>query len=93
MIRIVFKPLKAPVVDHEGLYSARFNGREFFKVRARNAAHAEAKLMYLMKRETSGKVLDFDLERQIKEERDDADRNRMRAGDETGSAGNCPPDP
>lgn len=62
MIRIVFKPVKAPVVDHEGLYSARFNGREFFKVRARNASHAEEKIMFLMAHETMGKVIDYNLE-------------------------------
>lgn len=69
MIRIVFKPVKAPVVRREGLYAAVFDGTKLFRVRARNAAHAEAKLMYLMKRETSGKTLDFDLEQQIQEEK------------------------
>lgn len=70
MIRVVFKPVKAPVVSREGLYSARFNGREFFKVRARNAAHAEEKIMFLMAHETMGKVIDYSLE-QFKKENDD----------------------
>ena len=65
------KPVRAPVVAREGLYAALFNGEELFRVRARYARHAEAKLMYLMKRETSGKVLDFDLEQQTKKERED----------------------
>ena len=62
MIRIVMKPLKAPVVAHEGLYAALFDGEEVFRVRARNARHAEEKMMFLVKRETSGKTLDFNLE-------------------------------
>lgn len=75
MIQIVLKPVKAPVVNREGLYDAVFNGRKMFRVRARNARHAERKIMYLMKRETSGKILDFNLERQIEKEKDNADRN------------------
>ena len=63
MIQLVMKPEKAPVVDHEGLYGVYMNGNLLFHVRARNARHAEEKVMFLMKRETSGKVLDFDLER------------------------------
>lgn len=63
MIQLVMKPEKAPVVDHEGLYGVYMNGNLLFRVRARNARHAEEKVMFLMKRETSGKVLDFDLER------------------------------
>ena len=63
MIQLVMKPEKAPVVDHEGLYVVYMNGNLLFRVRARNARHAEEKVMFLMKRETSGKVLDFDLER------------------------------
>lgn len=62
VIRIVFKPVKAPVVSREGLYAALFNGRELFRVRARNAPHAERKLLFLMERETKGKTLDFNLE-------------------------------
>lgn len=63
MIQLVMKPEKAPVVSHEGLYGAYMNGNLLFRVRARNARHAEEKVMFLMKRETSGKVLDFNLER------------------------------
>lgn len=61
MIQLVMKPEKAPVVSHEGLYGVYMNGSLLFRVRARNARHAEEKVMFLMKRETSGKVLDFDL--------------------------------
>ena len=68
MIRIVMKPVKAPVVNHEGLYAAVFNGELVLMVRARNAAHAEDKFMYLMKREASGKVLDFNLESRKEED-------------------------
>ena len=56
------KPEKAPVVSHEGLYGVYMNGSPLFRVRARNARHAEEKVAFLMRRETSGKVLDFDLE-------------------------------
>lgn len=66
MIRVVMKPVKAPVVNREGLYAALFGGKELFRVRARNAAHAERKLMFLMERETRGKTLDFNLEEQLK---------------------------
>ena len=70
MIQLVMKPEKAPVVSHEGLYGVYMNGNLLFRVRARNARHAEEKVMFLMKRETSGKVLDFNLER-LKGEGDD----------------------
>jgi hypothetical protein len=65
------KPVRAPVVAREGLYAALFDGEEVFRVRARNARHAEEKLMFLVKRETSGKTLDFSLE-QIKYEEEEA---------------------
>ena len=65
------KPVKAPVVNREGLYAALFNGRELFRVRARNAAHAEEKIMFLMAHETMGKVIDYSLE-QFKQEKDNA---------------------
>lgn len=70
MIQIVMKPEKAPVVDREGLYAAFMNGNLLLHVRARNARHAEEKLMFLMERETKGKTLDFNLE-QFRQERDD----------------------
>lgn len=64
MIRIVLKPVpKAPVVDREGLYDAVFNGQRMFRVRARNARHAERKIMFLVEHETKNKVIDYDLER------------------------------
>lgn len=64
MIRIVLKPVpKASVVDREGLYDAVFNGRKMFRVRARNARHAEQKLMFLVEHETKNKVIDYDLEK------------------------------
>ena len=64
MICVVMKPEKAPVVNREGLYGAYFNGNLVLHVRARNAKHAEDKLMYLMNREAKGKTLDFNLESQ-----------------------------
>jgi hypothetical protein len=71
MIQIVMKPEKAPVVNHEGLYGAWMNGHLLFHVRAKNAKHAEEKVMFLMEHETMGKVIDFTLE-QFKE---NAERN------------------
>ena len=62
MIQLVMKPEKAPVVNHEGLYSVRMNGEHLMHIRARNAPHAERKLAYCFKRELSGKTLDFNLE-------------------------------
>lgn len=68
MIRIVMKPVKAPVVNHEGLYLAMFDqgpaNEPLLMVRARNAACAEEKFMYLMRREAAGKTLDFNLAEQ-----------------------------
>ena len=62
MIQLVMKPEKAPVVNHEGLYSVRMNGEHLMHIRAKNAQHAEKKLAYCFKRELSGKTLDFNLE-------------------------------
>ena len=62
MIQLVMKPEKAPVVNHEGLYSVRMNGEHLMHIRARNAPHAERKLAYCFRRELSGKTLDFNLE-------------------------------
>lgn len=62
MIQLVMKPEKAPVVNHEGLYSVRMNGEHLMHIRARNAQHAERKLAYCFRRELTGKTLDFDLE-------------------------------
>lgn len=63
MIQLVMKPERAPIVKREGLYGAWMNGHLLFRVRARNARHAEEKVMFLMERETRGKVIDFALER------------------------------
>lgn len=62
MIQLVMKPEKAPVVNHEGLYSVRMNGEHLMHIRAKNAQHAEKKLAYCFKRELSGKTVDFNLE-------------------------------
>lgn len=62
MIRIVMKPLKAPMVAREGLYAALFDGEEVFRVPGVPRPHAEEKVLFLVKRETSGKTLDFNLE-------------------------------
>lgn len=70
MIQLVFRPVKAPVVNREGLYGMYMNGNLLLHVRARNARHAEEKVMFLMEHETMGKVIDFTLE-QFKQEKDD----------------------
>jgi len=62
MLQLVMKPEKAPVVNHEGLYSVRLNGEHLMYVRAKNAQHAEKKLVYCFKRELTGKTLSFNLE-------------------------------
>lgn len=74
------KPLKAPVVAREGLYAALFDGEEVFRVRAMNARHAEEKLMFLVKRETSGKTLDFNLEQAREEEKKNECNGQEREG-------------
>ena len=62
MLSLVFRPEKAPVVRHERLYRAYLNGRALdFFVRARNAALADAKLGFCLRRELKGKTHDFDL--------------------------------
>ena len=72
MIRLVMKPEKAPVVNHEGLYGMYINGNLLLHVRARNARHAEEKVMFLMERETKGKTLDFSLE-QVGKDREEGE--------------------
>lgn len=62
MIRIVMRPQKAPVVVKEGLYLAEANGVPLCTIRARNAPHAEQKLMFLFARELPGKNISFNLE-------------------------------
>lgn len=80
MIQIVFRPAKAPVVHHEGLYGAWMNGNLLFRVRARNARHAEEKVKFLMEHETMGKVIDFTLE-QFKKENENGKETKDTPGD------------
>jgi len=87
MICVVMKPEKAPVVNHENLYGAWFNGSLLLRVRARNAKHAEEKFMYLMERETKGKTLDFNLEQQKETAHEACDRACRETGDERPRAG------
>lgn len=63
MIQIVFKPEKAPVVRGESLYRAVFNQKDtVFTVRAKNAAHAELKVLEAFKFNLTGKTIDYDVE-------------------------------
>lgn len=62
MIRIVMRPQKAPVVAKEGLYLVEANGVPLCTIRARNAPHAEQKLMFLFGRELPGKNISFNIE-------------------------------
>lgn len=78
MIRITMKPVKAPMVRHEGLYVATFNDADIgLRIRARKASHAEEKLMEVFKKSVRDKsdesgfmVIDFNLEK-YKGEKDD----------------------
>ena len=72
MIQIVMKPDKAPVVNHEGLYIALFNGRDIgLRVRGLRASHAEAKLVETLEESVRAKkdpvngtfTIDFNLEK------------------------------
>lgn len=67
MITMKFVPSKdkEPEVKGERIYDAFVSGRSGYeklglKVRARNAAHAEEKLLFCFKLELKGKLLDFD---------------------------------
>ena len=80
MIQIVMKPERAPIVKREGLYAAYMNGNLLLHVRARNAKHAEEKVMFLMEHETKGKVIDFTLE-QFRQEKDDGEETKDAPGD------------
>lgn len=89
MIQIVMKPEKAPVVNHEGLYSVRLNGEHLMYVRAKNALHAEKKLIYCFKRELTGKTLSFNLEAFteggiLEDEANEHNGNETGAGDQVG---------
>lgn len=73
MIQIVMKPDKAPVVNHESLYVALFNGRDLgLRVRALRASHAETKLMETLEKSINDRkdngvfTIDFDLEEWLK---------------------------
>lgn len=66
MIGIVMRPVQAPVVDYEHLYVATVGKIELCKVRAKNAQHAEKKLMECFLKDLPGKVIDFNLEKYLK---------------------------
>lgn len=70
MITIVMRPVKdAKTVNYEGLYSAELGGAELCRVRAKNARHAEEKLVETLKFNVpAGTVIDYNLEK-FKEER------------------------
>lgn len=78
MIGIVMRPVEAPVVKHERLYQATVGKIGLCLVRARNAPHAERKLMECFKNELVGTTISYDLEKyleQRKQEKEDEDRN------------------
>lgn len=79
MIRMVMRPQKAPVVKGEGLYLAEANGKPLCLVRARNAPHAERKLMFCFRRELPGRTLDFRLEDYVNEEPDETEKGEADA--------------
>lgn len=66
MIVFKFSPAKAPVVSGESLYETFVStdrssyGPLGLKVRAKNAADAERKVLFCFRRELEGKTLDFD---------------------------------
>lgn len=63
MIQIVMKPERAGVVRGESLYRAVFNQKDtVFTVRAKNAAHAELKVLEAFKFDLTGKTIDYDVE-------------------------------
>ena len=77
MIQIVMKPMKAPVVNHEGLYVALFNNRDIgIRVRALRASHAEDKLMETFEKSVDDKkqngffTIDFNLEEWLEKKKD-----------------------
>ena len=72
MIQIVMKPEKAPIVGGESLYRAVFNQKDtVFKVRAKNAAHAELKVLEAFKFNLTGKTIDYDVESWLQSEREE----------------------
>lgn len=71
MIQIVFKPERAPVVRGESLYRAVFNQKDtVFTVRAKNAAHAELKVLEAFKFNLTGKTIDYDVESWLQSKRE-----------------------
>lgn len=66
MIQLLAKPVQAPRVNGEGLYSVLIKvGKEEYKklldVRAKTGAQAEEKLAFCFNHELQGKTLDFDV--------------------------------
>lgn len=68
MIGIVMRPVDAPTVKHEKLYRATVGTIELCLVRAKNAQHAERKLMECFKHELTDKTIDYNLEAWLKEQ-------------------------
>jgi FKBP-type peptidyl-prolyl cis-trans isomerase 2 len=67
MIQLLAKPIQAPRVNGEGLYSVLMKvGKEEYKsllnVRAKTGAQAEEKLAFCFNHELQGKTLSFDIE-------------------------------
>ena len=63
MIRIVMKPDKAPIVNHEGLYRAVFNCEDLgLRVRSKNVREAERKTMVVFRHELACKLINFKAE-------------------------------
>ena len=84
MIQIVFKPERAPVVRGESLYRAVFNQKDtVFKVRAKNAAHAELKVLEAFKFNLTGKTIDYDVESWLQSKRENDTLPMSSEGDDT----------
>lgn len=67
MIQLLAKPLQAPRVNGEGLYSillkvGKDDYRSLLNVRAKTGAQAEEKLAFCFDHELQGKTLSFDIE-------------------------------
>lgn len=67
MIQLLAKPMKAPIINREGLYTILMkvgNGeyKELLSVRARTGAHAEEKLAFCFRHELTGKIINFNME-------------------------------
>lgn len=71
MIQIVMKPEPAPTVRGESLYRAVFNQKDaIFTVRAKNAAHAELKVLEAFKFNLTGKTIDYNVESWLQSKRE-----------------------